>query len=215
MKHKTTYQLYSYWDRVRGARAAPTRTEIEPVDIREILADTFILTADDSAAVRYRLAGSRVCSAYCRELKGRDFLAFWLGHDRDALATLLEAVRGRGAAAVIGWRGRNVRRQEIAFETLLLPLQTRSGRFGRILGSTIAIEAPYWLGVHPILEQEVASLRMIRPNEPPARPRIVEPVEPAAPAVAVDPASGALARRFGHLLVYEGGKRGGPRDVPA
>ena len=42
MKHATTRMLFAYWDTLRGERAAPDRGEIEPGEIRHILADTFI-----------------------------------------------------------------------------------------------------------------------------------------------------------------------------
>ena len=111
-----------------------------------------------------------------------------------------------------------MRGQTLAFETLLLPLETSNGNYHRILGSTSPADRPYWLGVHPILEQEIVSLRMIWPNEM-QQPELVsapeEQVRPEPPAIAVDPESGSLARRFGHLLVYEGGKQKGPSDIGA
>lgn len=218
MKHQTTFRLHKYWTNLRGGRPAPRRTDVEPADIREILAETFILNADDKDTYTYRLAGSRVCSPYCRELKGKDFLSFWGGHDVGALQTLMEAIRKDAAAAVIGWEGHNIRRQSIMFETLLLPLETQSGRYTRIMGSTTAADRPYWLGVHPVLEQQIVSMRMIWPNDMPILDRIEpEPDDIFAlnepPAIAVDPKTGTLARRIGHLLVYDGGKQSGMTDL--
>lgn len=227
MKHKTTFKLHKYWTDLRGLRPAPKRTDVEPADIREILAETFILNADTESAYKFRLAGSRVCSLYCRELKGKDFLSFWSGHDLDALQTLLTSIREDAAAAVVGWQGRNIRGQSLNFETLLLPLETQNGRYHRIVGSTTAFDSPYWLGVHPILEQEIVSLRMIWPNDMP----VMDSQSPAAaspfddigtpfggtekPPIAVDPKTGKLARRIGHLLVYDGGKQGRSHDLSA
>ena len=54
MKHSTSRMLFSYWDALRGERAAPERSEIEPGEIRHILADTFILEiGPDRRATRY------------------------------------------------------------------------------------------------------------------------------------------------------------------
>ena len=200
---------------MRGPRPAPKRTDVEPADIREILADTFILNAEDARNFQFRLAGSRVCSLYCRELKGKDFLSFWSGADLTALQTLLDAIRAKGAAAVIGWEGHNVRRQSVMFETLLLPLETENGCYHRIMGSTAAAEAPYWLGIHPILEQSIVSLRMIWPNDAPVFDRVApqEQDKFAPPPIQVDPRSGLLARRRGHLLIYDGGKRTESTDL--
>jgi hypothetical protein len=92
MKHATTRTLYDYWSRLRGRRPAPERFEIEPGQIRHILGDTFILEAVDLQTYNFRLAGTRLCSAYCRELKGRNILDLWLGKDREAVGALLGAI---------------------------------------------------------------------------------------------------------------------------
>ena len=75
MKHGVTQTLYNYWDNLRGARPAPNRSEVDPGEIRGLLGDTFILETNGPQDVRYRLAGTRLCSAHCRELKGRNFPA--------------------------------------------------------------------------------------------------------------------------------------------
>ena len=52
MKHPTSRQLHAYWDRLRGERAAPERSEIEPGEIRNLLADSFILETDPARRVK-------------------------------------------------------------------------------------------------------------------------------------------------------------------
>ena len=76
MKHAATRMLFSYWDALRGERAAPDRGEIEPGEIRHILADTFILENEDGPA-RFRLAGTRLCALFGCELKNAPFSAIW------------------------------------------------------------------------------------------------------------------------------------------
>ena len=72
-----------YW---RGARkaadatlhvAAPERTEIEPGAIRGVLADAFILALDRGSGHPIRLAGTRLCALFGREIKGKSFLDLW------------------------------------------------------------------------------------------------------------------------------------------
>ena len=43
MKHDTSRELFRYWDGIRRGQPAPKRSDIEPSDIRRVLADTFIL----------------------------------------------------------------------------------------------------------------------------------------------------------------------------
>lgn len=229
MKHPSTRELYDYWQRLRGRRPAPERTEIEPSDIRRILGDTFILEVASRNEYRFRLAGTRVCALYGRELKGRDFLAFWSGKDREAIATLLAAVSQDAAAAVLGMTGRSAHDRDLACEILLLPVRQKNGGYDRILGSLAPMTDPYWIGIHPILSQAITSLRLIWPDERPAFLRRgddpeLEPRDDAAspmvigdllarPGVPVpprplDPLAGRPSRRVGHLVVLDGGKCG-------
>lgn len=217
MKHSATRELYDYWQRLRGSRPAPDRTEIEPSDLRRILGDTFILEVDGRNEYRFRLAGTRVCALYGRELKGKDFLAFWRGKDREAVATLLAAVSQDAAAAVFGFEGRSAHDRTLPCEALLLPVRQKGEGWTRILGSLAPMDDPYWIGIHPLIGQTLSSVRLIWPDERPTFLRrgdqVVEtdPLEGARPAPIFRPAPagvvpGLRERRVGHLVVLDGGK---------
>ena len=231
MKHPSTRELYDYWQRLRGSRPAPERTEIEPSDIRRILGDTFILEVTSRTEFRFRLAGTRVCALYGRELKGKDFLSFWKGKDREAIATLLAAVSQDAAAAVLGMTGRSAHDRDLPCEILLLPIRQKGGGFTRIIGSLAPMDDPYWIGIHPIMSQVISSLRLIWPDERPhflrrgdqvvddldavpaadpvsARPLGEAPPRPGVPIrpVPLTPWAGHPNRRVGHLVVLDGGK---------
>src|SRR5580698_895928 len=77
MKHPASRRLYAYWDELRGKRPAPERAEIEPGAIRQILSEAFIAALNPVAGYPFRLAGTRVCALFCRELKGESFLSLW------------------------------------------------------------------------------------------------------------------------------------------
>lgn len=223
MKNNVTRSLYEYWTRLRGNRIAPERCEVEPSDIRTILGDTFILEATDRDNFSFRLAGTRMCAAYCRELKGRNFLDFWTDKDRESIACLLAAVVEDGAAAVFGLRAQNERDQSFNVEVLLLPLKNEDGpAHTRILGCFAPMEQPYWLGVHPVLRQPLQSLRLIWPDQKPAfllRPDQIGRggsnalaaalEEPPAIVVSRPARAGVSAgvRRVRHLQVIEGGRK--------
>ncbi len=210
MKHATTRELYDYWTRVRGRDRAPLRSAIEPSDIRRILAETFILEVGGREDYMVRLAGTRVCSIYCREIKGSNFLDLWSGEDRHAMATLAAAVAEDGAAAVVTVSARTARDQDLLCELIMLPLRHGDGAgFDRVLGSVAALERPYWLGSDPVVSQSIASLRLIWPDEAPTFMRrrsdqlAAESVAPPIPLGV--PAENS--RRRGHLFVVDGGKR--------
>ena len=128
MKHSASRELYDYWNRVRGSERAPHRSAIEPSDIRRVLADTFILEVIDREHFNVRLAGTRVCSIYCRELKGTNFFDLLEGDDRSAMATLAAAVTEDGAAAVVTIEAKTDRGQAVPAELILLPLRHTGNR---------------------------------------------------------------------------------------
>ncbi|NVK34018.1 MAG: PAS domain-containing protein [Rhodobacteraceae bacterium] len=220
MKHGVTQTLYNYWDELRNGRPAPNRSEIDPGSIRGLLGDTFILEVSNPNAVRYRLAGTRLCSAHCRELKGRNFLRGWNDKDREALVSLVAAITEDAAAAVVGISGHTERGQTLPMEMLLLPLNVPGEGRVRVLGCSTPMERPYWLGLHPILKQSITSLRLVWPDERPfflnnqdtdnlsvnrVLPRFTAEGIPLS-ATPVSQIPQGAEKRVGHLTVYQGGK---------
>src|SRR5262245_51420396 len=92
MQQPTIRQLYAYWDEIRNGRLAPRRFEIEPARIAALLPETFIAEGAGMLGIRFRLAGTKICEQFCRELRGVDFLNLWPAKDREALASLLRNI---------------------------------------------------------------------------------------------------------------------------
>lgn len=208
MKHAVTRDLHAYWQRLKGRRLAPERGEIEPSDIRAILGDTFILEAAADGAFRFRLAGTRVCALYGRELKGKDFLSFWTGQDRATSESLMQAVTEEAAAAVFGLELHSAHGRTLSGEAIVLPVRQSGPGFSRVLGAIATHDQPYWVGIHPIMSQTITSMRMIWPN---ARPGFSDrtlhaPVEEPDDDVALSPLPTEPKRRVGHLTVLDGGR---------
>jgi len=224
MQKTSTKTLYNYWNRLRGARSAPDRRDIDPAQIKTALANTFILELDEGSEYSFRLAGSHLCTAYARELKGRSFSRLWHPRDRDAMGTLIRAVTEDHAVALVTFSGTTATNSKTGFETILLPIRHNGSTDSRLLGAMTALDAPYWLGTQPILEQRISGLRLIWPDEAAAgdmardiaasiaddvadvieQPAIV-PVRPMAATV-----YGRAARRYAHLAVIDGGRPRGP-----
>lgn len=210
--HSSTSQLYEYWNRQRGSRPAPERAQIEPSDIRNILPDTFILTVDDNGRFTWRLAGTRVSSLHCRELKERNFLSDWVGQERETIDALLHAVIEEAAVTVLQFQGSVGRGQPLDMEMVLMPLSIYGRANGRVLGAVVALNEPYWLGIQPPLDRKIGNTRLLWPSGPPHSllgevPPLTSPHDRFArfttPAVEV---SQARARRYRHLTVMDGGK---------
>src|SRR6202046_1638798 len=77
VKLAATIELYAYWNRLRGARSAPERNDVDPGAIRGVLADTFVLDFDARRGFPFRIAGSRANALFLKELRGFSFLDLW------------------------------------------------------------------------------------------------------------------------------------------
>ncbi len=203
MKHDGSISLFQYWDRLREGRAAPRRTDIEPADIKANLADTFILEQDGAGNAVFRLAGTRLCAAFGRELKGFAFTSLWLDRDQRILARLINGAFRLNHVIVVGMQGVSKGGRTGPFELLVLPLDGGQAH-QRALGSISPMEKPFWLGADPIVECRIDTLRIVDPDAEPLylknRPEVqVPPLSPEN--MASEP-----GRRVRHLLVLEGGK---------
>jgi len=218
MQKQSTKTLYDYWNSLRGSRSAPDRRDIDPTKIRGALANTFILELNDNREFDFRLAGSHICAAYARELKGRSFTRLWHPRDRDAMETLVRAVTEDHAVALITFQGQTALNTRLSVETILLPVRHNGSTQSRLLGAMTAMDEPYWFGSQPIVEQRITGLRLIWPDDnslaemardiAAAVPQDVlfaradAPIQPMSATV-----YGRQARRYAHLAVIDGGRR--------
>jgi hypothetical protein len=187
MKHSSTRELFAYWDSRRGRRAAPQRREIEPGPIRRVLADSFILSFDERAGHPFRIAGTRVCALFCRELKGESFFALWEVAGRAAVRERLLGVANEAIGMVAGVSGRTADGGTLDLELLLLPLRHRGRTHGRLLGSLAPLSVPYWVGAMPLQGLTLGTFRHL------------------GPAIETAPRFGSAVH--GGLLVYDGGRQ--------
>ena len=168
MQQPTSRQLYAYWDRVRNGRVAPRRFEIEPAKIASLLPETFIVEGAGILGYRFRLAGTKICEQFGRELRGADLLGLWESSDRDAVASLLRNVFSDAAVGHGRFRAYADNNREANFELIFLPLIHTGEAINRILGAITAIEPPFWLGAEPLLRQEIVELNLHWPDGVPA-----------------------------------------------
>ena len=190
MKHAASRELYTYWQELRGRRPAPERAEIEPAAIRGILSETFIVALDRSAGYPFRLAGTRVCALFDRELKGESFLTLWDETSRRAVADLLGILADEWVGTVAGVSAQNTEGEAFDFELLLLPLSATRPVLQRGIGILAPLHKAPTIGTTPLSPLTLGSRRHIGPAiEKRLLPRILAP----------------LGGRRG-LVVYDGGR---------
>lgn len=161
MKQPATRELFSYWNRLRGDRLAPERSEIDPAGIRRILADTFMLDVDPGQRFPFRLAGTRVNGLFAAEQKGRSFLSLWRPEERRNIAAILMTVLDGTTPVVAGCAAAPCHQEECAFELLLLPMRQGGRTHSRVLGLLVNADKPAWLGLLPTGPLSLRSLRIV------------------------------------------------------
>jgi hypothetical protein len=192
MKHPSTRELFDYWTTRRGSRPAPERSEIEPGAIRRVLADTFILGIDPAIGHPFRIAGTRVCAIFGRELKGAAFTNLWREASRPAVREILAVVATESVGVVAGASAHGGEGTLLKLEFLALPLAQRDGANSRILGALTPADTPYWLGTDGLGPLTLGAVRYLG----------AETSLPTAPPRTTAAASGRM--RNG-LVVYDGG----------
>ena len=160
MKTVSTRRLFAYWNERRGSRVAPERGDLEPGAIRQLLADSFIMAFDPAEGHPLRLAGTRVCALFCRELKGGPFNDLWNQASRPAIRELVSVVADEATPVVAGVCGQPAEDLPAAdLELLLLPLYHRGHRNVRMLGMLAPVVVPYWLGTNPVAMLALGAVR--------------------------------------------------------
>jgi hypothetical protein len=193
MKHPSNRELFDYWNMRRGERLAPERADIEPSVIRKILGDTFVLERDGVGNPVFRLAGTRLCALFARELKGESFSKLWERTGQVAMRELISVVLDEKVGVVASVSGATFEDmlQPVKLEMLLLPLTSDRRSEARIIGVLAPMAAPYWLGAKAIGALSLGMFRHLSPAvDMPAAPRF----------------RAATSRLKHGLTVYEGGQ---------
>lgn len=176
MRQQVSRDLYSYWNVMRGARAAPERTCLDPAAIRPILADTFLLEVDAAEGFLFRVTGARVNALWRTQLKGTSFLDLWRKEDRLTAQAALMAVVDGVEPLVGGARARAPGDMTVDLEFMLLPLRHFGSTHSRVLGAFSPVRPVEWIGQSSAGLLEFLSMRIVDAPEafalePPAPPR--------------------------------------------
>ncbi|MBV8791122.1 MAG: PAS domain-containing protein [Pseudolabrys sp.] len=164
MRHSSTRDVFAHWDRQRDGRPAPERGDIDPAAIRHALGDVFILAVDFVDEHRFRLAGTRVCALFTRELKGESFTALWDEPSRRLMQDLLNAATEEHTGTVAGLIGHAADGATADLELLILPLAHQGHARVRALGVLTPVTTPpFWLGSKAIERLELGQLRHVGP----------------------------------------------------
>ncbi|MGO8737270.1 PAS domain-containing protein [Rhodoblastus sp.] len=184
MRQAATQELYSYWNKLRGARLSPAREDIDPAEIRHILADTMILEVDQERQFPIRVSGTRLNALFLDERKGHSFVGLFAPEERNGASAMASAVADGARPVVAGLRAELAGERPAHLELLLLPLRHHGKTHSRILGMLTPTALPSWFGLRRADHLRTIAMRFIDENreaefDPPAAPDVMDALTPS------------------------------------
>jgi hypothetical protein len=194
--HPGSRYLFRQWEMLRAERACPTREDFDFGQLKTIMPDMIVVDRDYlRSSFKFRLAGTRVCALFNRNLTGNNVLDGWDSFEADLMSRHLMTVINQQQPAVIRMRLTTDRSQIVAAEMLALPVQMRDSHRIQMIGGLFPFRAASTLGHTEISTQELVSARVIWTEHQMA-------LERAAPQQNLRPLPDAL-RKF---TLIDGGK---------
>ena len=126
MKHPSSREFFAYWDGRRGTARAPDRSDIEPSAVRDLLGDIFVLSCDADAGHPFRVAGTRVCALFGRDLKDQSFSELFKADSRREIEDIVSTVAEETLPVVAGLTATSQHGAAAHLELLLLPFNARA-----------------------------------------------------------------------------------------
>ncbi len=206
MKHAATQEIFSYWNTLRAARPAPSRTQINPTAIPKILPDIFLLETNSEGELIFRLAGTRLCALFGRELRGTAFRDLWLAGSEYGVDDLAHTVLEEKAAVVAGAEGFASDERGCNLELILLPLDRMGAEGTCIVGCLSASPIPEWFSIYPLSSAFLKTTRICWPS---GRKDIMESglVQAGNDDYGQKDIAYPASVRVGSFVVYEGGRQ--------
>jgi hypothetical protein len=197
MRLRATIDIFEYWNRIRGTELAPLRSQIEPREVRHILANLFMLEKTEAGRIVFRLAGTKICDLFGRDLGGCGLSELW-AHGQEDIESTAAGIMDHGIPALLNATGYSTAGHRATFEIILLPLRSTEGSNDKLLGAIAPATAASWLEVVPLQFLALDRSRLL--HEPLARQ--LDTLQPPAPAPAARPASisATLQRLMSELL---------------
>lgn len=166
MRNRGAIKLFEYWHEAKGGRELPTRKDIQPRGLKEVLPWVFILEHIDRELSPFRLAGTSLCEQYGKELSGTNFLSLWLGDCRRTVRSLIDNVVLMPAAAFIEFEAQARNHTRMSGEIVLLPLAGDDGEVHQILGGWFPSMAQDAYLEKPLIRHRITNIRILTDFEP-------------------------------------------------
>ncbi|WP_434713196.1 PAS domain-containing protein [Rhizobium sp. YTUHZ045] len=150
MRVQTTIEIFDYWNRIRGAADAPLKSQVEPSAVPHLLQSLFILETRDDGDIVFRLAGTRICDFFGRDLRGEHFSSLWAHGQHADIERTAMGVMDHAMPALFNTTGYSTVGHQASFEIIMMPLRSSNGACDRLLGAIAPTAAASWLEVVPL-----------------------------------------------------------------
>ena len=127
-------QIEAYWTALRDEGNIPTRSQIDPRGLEQMLKYAFILERIAPGVARFRIAGHHLTDHIGMEVRGMPFTALFDGESRNRIGDIIEHVFDVPAIVELQLQGRNL---PVEARVILLPLRSETGEVSRIIGAFV------------------------------------------------------------------------------
>ena len=134
IKHPKLRRLYEYWDGKRGARAMPSRADLDPVDIRFAIGDVILVDVLDEQPPRFRirLHGTNLSERTNFDLTGKMLDEMPAPEFRElSTRSFRKVLRTREPLHALAARPLDGRTQR--YEAIIMPLSSDGERVDRLI----------------------------------------------------------------------------------
>ncbi|MGI9422226.1 MAG: PAS domain-containing protein [Hyphomicrobiaceae bacterium] len=197
--------LYDYWQSLRAGQIVPRRMDLDPTRISAILPNTLLLERTDHDRLTIRLAGTRLCELFGRELRGHDFRRLWTASDQRLLQHHIALGAASGEGIEISVQTQTSAAASFMTELVLLPLTDNQNVITRWVGAWDMDVAHHWSPGDHLTGFKICSCKAIN-DAFAAVPRTVDQRHAEAAPMFVLPAADRFVRqRHRYFRVYDGG----------
>lgn len=136
--HDELKKLYAYWLGKKRARPAPSRTDIDPLEIAPLL--PYVMLVDVERAplrFRYRLVGTEIVCNVGDDFTGRYLDTFVRLSHRDVMAAEFARVVESAEPVVSVWEYTRDDGRHVRYERLVLPLVSDGATVDMLFGGIV------------------------------------------------------------------------------
>lgn len=137
MRQDAATKILAYWESLQGDAPVPSAASVDPRALKGHLPDIFMLERLDRAVFAFRLAGTRMCARFGRELRDHDFIRLFPAAQQGEMLTRLNQALQAGESVVLDALAATLDGRTIETQIVLMPLTDGEGNVVRLLGALL------------------------------------------------------------------------------